>query len=44
MNYSEMMIRLVYLINNGCPWETVNVAGKKTANILREKGYPMEVI
>ena len=44
MNYSEMMILLVYLIGHGCYWEAVNFSGKNAADILREKGYPKEVI
>ena len=35
---------LVYLIRNGCDWETVNKAGKKASDILREKGYSKELI
>jgi len=32
------------LIRNGCDWETANKAGKKAADILREKGYSKEHI
>ncbi len=33
-----------YLLQKGCSWEAVNNAGKKAADILREKGYPNDVI
>ena len=38
------MILLVYLIGHGCYWEAVNFSGKNAADILRENGYPKEVI
>ena len=39
-----MVELLGYLINHGCPWEAVNLAGKKASDILHEKGYPNDVI
>lgn len=33
-----------YLLQKGCCWEAVNNAGKKAADILREKGYSKEAI
>jgi len=35
---------LAYLLKIGCCWDSVNLAGKKAANILLEKGFPKAAI
>ena len=44
MKQHPILPLLVYLIQKGCCWETVNKAGKKACDILSENGFSEQLI